>query len=285
MDIFLYLVAAFTLLTFLVTIFRYWRTKARPYLLFSGAFFIMLDAYAIIVALDVVYPAWSSAITLSPTSSSGSNSTSALNTAADNLIVLQNSPVSRSLVLGLLVGSACVVTLGSLAFELAFLSLLGMWLWSMQGHLPDNKYTRGMTAVRMLRILFPIMAMLAVVFRLLFMFVSATLVFGFLAVAIIYAIAELYLLAITIWLMVGVQKGQSATMGQKRRQIAILIVFALFSAYGVGLLLGGNVNWLVRCLILLWPGTLEGFDMVPESVVPESVEVSSGQNSSLEMKV
>jgi len=257
MDIILYVITALTLVTLVVTLIYYARTKALPYLHFAIAFFFVLASYGLLIALELTFASSLDKFTIDVSTSFSST-----------LIAKFDPSVALSRPMMLLALAYMLASAGFLAFELATLWLLGSWLASMQAYVTPNKFAHGMSMVRMLCVVIPLCNFAEVALMLLSFYVDSTLIIGYVTAVLFYSAVVIYMLAVVIWLALDVRTAPARAVSDKQKQIMIIVGLVFFhsgfyAAYDPGWRLVVSTAWLIQCLLVVWPGALVGYNVVP----------------------
>jgi len=164
-----------------------------------------------------------------------------------------------------------VTTAGFISFVVAelvshfgVLSLLGAWLSSMRTSLPSGKHRAASIAVKVAYVLFVKVAIAEIALYLLSFSMDKP-IYWSTYVYIFSGVVQALLLAIIVWLLAGLT--ESIVMPRsKKKQLYILVALVLVSPtfFPIWYYLG-IVIWFLRCVIIVWPGALVGFDKAPDT--------------------
>jgi len=165
--------------------------------------------------------------------------------------------------------------IGGLVLIMVMLDILRTWTFSMRNApLPAaNKLQTTDKVVRVLRITYPSLTLLLVIFYVLLIF---TLLFaGILAiiVGLVYTICLCFQLGLVIWMWLDVRQVANQSQATKRNQLVRLGALIFFGAWpsllsGIGAGVGTSICWWIWYGIALWPNALVGYDEEPVSTLP-----------------
>jgi len=158
-------------------------------------------------------------------------------------------------------------SLGELAAALGILSLLGSWFLSMQTVL-RVKAASGLSVVKFLRILFILWASLSVLFLVLGLFISPTMLLWFFLATVALSLTEVFLFVYVIWILVDSNFSNESLRTKKRQLWLIFALVLLTPVLTLIIPYVGLVVWFIRCLIIVWPKALSGFEQPPVYIEP-----------------
>jgi len=165
--------------------------------------------------------------------------------------------------------------IGGLVLIMVMLDMMRSWVHSMRNApLPAaNKIQTSEKVVRALRIVYPSLTLLLVLFYVLLIF--TLLIAGILAiiVGLAYTVCLCFQLGLVIWLWLDVRQVANQSQATKRNQLVRLGALIFFGAWpsllsGVGAGIGTSICWWIWYGIALWPNALVGFDEEPVASLP-----------------
>jgi hypothetical protein len=178
---------------------------------------------------------------------------------------------SLNLLIVIVYVSLILVMLCGLVFVLVVLHMLQTWIHSMRNAASPaaNKLSTSSKLIRILRIAYPSLIVLMVVFFVLLIFTTVVpsalaLIFG-----LIYSLCVIAQLAVEIWMWLDIQSVSNESQIRKRNQLIRLAGLTFFSSWpsllgGVGAGIGMSVCWWIWYGIALWPNALVGYDVEPQ---------------------
>jgi hypothetical protein len=172
-----------------------------------------------------------------------------------------------STVLALFVSAFAFLTLGQVVFDVVTVRLLGSWLNSMEGsaRVDDAKRSKARRIANVLMFAYPIAgAAYVITFSVMLLVPTSRGVMGWLAIVagFFYFLLSIVQFIVCIWLWLGVRSGQmDESYLSKRNQMIRLVFLALFSDSALYYRVGNvfSLWWVVRLVVVLWPGALAGY--------------------------
>jgi len=256
LEVPLYCAAAVQAVFLIATLANYVRTRARPYIFFALSFLCAIGTILMVLLLVLNFESTMSklgGITSSNTSGNGFDS------------FQQQSKAFTDATLALVpfeIGAFIFTSLGELAADLGILSLLGSWFLSMQTVL-SAKAASGLRVVKFLRILFILWASLAVLFLVLGWLVDLTMLLWVFIASIALTLTEVFLFAYVIWILVDSNLSIESLRTKKNQLWLIFALVLLTPVLALVIRYLGLIFWLIRCIIIVWPKALSGFEQPP----------------------
>lgn len=173
---------------------------------------------------------------------------------------------------------ACSVlsVLGSLAFSLSLLSVIGAWTESMRevGRPYQRKLNKALSSVSVIKVLYTLFGIGHLVCITVTFFLPPSLMIIMAVLSLAHAFCNFWMLVVTIWMAVDLRKPANDAVRVKRNQlirIIFLVLFEISTGYGSSPLLTrifSTVFWIAECCLLIWPGTLGELEVSPLRAYP-----------------
>jgi len=238
----LYCAAAVQAVLLIATLVNYFRTKARPYIIFALSFLFAIGAISMLLLL---------------------------------IKEVESAPFTINGDIGLVmifleIAALILLSFGELAATLGILSLLGSWFSSTKSVL-GSKAARGPAIVKIFRVLFILSASAAVLFLVLgFVFMWMTTFWFYIACA-AFLLTQVFLFAYVIWILTDSNLSNESLRAKKKQLWLIFALALLTPMLAIINRYVGVVIWFIRCIIIVWPKALSGFEHPPPKIENQPV--------------
>jgi len=237
----LYCAAAVQAALLIATLVNYFRTKARPYLFFALSFLFAIGTISLVILLV------------------NEVESASFMTNGNGLVMIYAE-------LGALI-SACF---GELAAALGILSLLGSWFSSTKTVL-GPRAASGPSIVMILRVVFILCASAAALILALGVVTMSMLILWFYIACAAYFLTQVFLFGYVIWILIDSNLSHESLRTKKKQLWLIFGLVLLTPLVAIVVRYAGLVIWFLRCIIIVWPKALSGFEQPPPKIENQPV--------------